>query len=237
MRKNKIGKKYLLSSVVILSALSLVAVGFSSWTMNGSLPDSANVKVNVGSVLDQTLIVEINESSDLSFSFDNLESSSITNGDFKTEDLEFKIVYRLESTRVINTSDFSLNFRFSNNVKTSYSALNTADAQYMDTRCVSEDFSITLPVSSGTISTIENCISTVVSYDSDNMGANVETKFNFHWGSAFKNSNPGNYYNPDTDTNDVYFELAEKLKSFDEICKNLPVIDLTIEPSFVGEAN
>ncbi len=239
MRKNKLRKKPLICGVIVLSAISLIAVGFASWTMNGSLPDSANVKVNVGKIADHTLIVDIDESaegSDLSFAFDNAKTSNITNGDLKTEDLEFNIVYRLESTREINVSNYILRFTFDSTTKTNFGALNSGEDKFIDTSCVTTDFEFTLPQENKTITNVADCVTTSITYDSDFMGATVNTTFKFSWGESFNFANPGLYYKDGADIS-VYKELATKLKRFGELSKNLTDVNITITPDYVEGVN
>lgn len=239
MRSNKLRKKSIIFGVIGLSTVSLIAVGFASWTMNGSLPDSANVVVNVGEITDHTLIVDIDESingSDLSFAFDNSKISNLGNNDSKTEDLEFKVAYRLESTRTINTSNYVLKFSFDSKTKTNYGALNSGEDKFVDTSCVTTDFEFTLPQENKTITNVADCVTTSITYDSDFMGATVNTTFKFSWGESFNFANPGLYYKDGADIS-VYKELATKLKRFGELSKNLTDVNITITPDYVEGVN
>ena len=239
MRSNKLRKKSIIFGVIGLSTVSLIAVGFASWTMNGSLPDSANVVVNVGEITDHTLIVDIDESingSDLSFAFDNSKISNLGNGDSKTEDLEFKVAYRLESTRTINTSNYVLKFSFDSKTKTNYGALNSGEDKFVITSCVTTDFSFSLPEENQTIKNVEEYVVTTITYDADYMGATVNTTFKFAWGESFNGENPGLYYDDDDDIS-VYKDLATKLKRFGELSQNLGDVNLTITPEYSEGVN
>lgn len=236
MKFNKIRKKYWICGVISLSAVSLVAVGFSAWTMNGSVSDKANVSVKVGDIVDKTLIVQIN-SSDLSFAFDNSEVSNITNGDLQYQDLDFTIEYRLESSREIDTGDFQLQFRIPQGTITAYSALMSEGKEFVNTSCIN-NFNFDLPSNDGsdaiTIKNNSDTVETTINYDDDSKGATVSTKFSFSWGAYFNSDNPGNYYDEDSDDISVYLELCDKLHEFENATSNLPDVEITITPYYIG---
>lgn len=237
MKFNKIRKKYWICGVISLTAVSLVAVGFSAWAMNGSLPDKTNVSVKVGGIVDKTLIVQIN-SSDLSFAFDNSEVSNITNGNQQYQDLEFTINYRLESSREIDTGDFQLEFSIPQETITAYSALMSEGKEFVNTSCINS-FSFSLPSNDGSdaikIKSNSNTVETTINYDDDSKGAKVSTKFSFSWGAYFNSDNPGNYYDEDSDDINVYLDLCDKLHEFENATSNLPrEVEITIKPHYIG---
>lgn len=235
MKFNKVRKKYWISGIISLSAVSLVAVGFSAWAMNGSVPDKANVSVKVGDIIDKTLIVQIN-SSDLSFAFDNSQGSNITNGNQQYQDLDFTIEYRLESSREIDTGDFQLQFSIPQGTITAYSALMSEGKEFVNTSCIN-NFNFNLPSNDGsgpiTIKSNSDTVETTINYDEDSKGATVSTKFSFSWGAYFKNDNPGNYYK-DSDDISVYLELCDRLHEFESATSNLPPVEITITPNYIG---
>lgn len=236
MKFNKIRKKYWICGVISLTAVSLVAVGFSAWAMNGSVSDKANVSVKVGGIVDKTLIVQIN-SSDLSFAFDNSEDSNITNVDSQYQDLDFTIKYRLESSREIDTGDFQLQFRIPQGTITAYSALMSEGKEFVNTSCIN-NFDLDLPRNDGSdVITIKNnfdTVETTIDYDDDSKGATVSTKFSFSWGAYFNSDNPGNYYDEDSDDINVYLDLCDKLHEFENATSNLPDVEITITPYYIG---
>ena len=236
MKFNKIRKKYWICGVISLTAVSLIAVGFSAWTMNGSVLDSTNVSVKVGDIVDKTLIVQIN-SSDLSFVFDNSEDSNITNGNQQYQDLDFTIEYRLESSREIDTGDFQLQFRIPQGTITAYSALMSEGKEFVNTSCIN-NFNLDLPRNDGsdaiTIKSNSNTVETTIKYDGDSKGAKVSTKFSFSWGAYFNSDNPGNYYDEDSDDINVYLDLCDKLHEFENATSNLPSVEITITPYYIG---
>lgn len=237
MKFNKIRKKYWICGVISLTAVSLVAVGFSAWAMNGSVLDKANVSVKVGDIVDKTLIVQIN-SSDLSFAFDNSGDSNITNGDSQYQDLDFTIEYRLESSREIDTGDFQLQFRIPQGTITAYSALMSEGKEFVNTSCIN-NFDLDLPRNDGsdaiTIKNNSDTVETTIKYDGDSKGATVSTKFSFSWGAYFKFGNPGNYYDKDSDDIKVYLELCDRLHEFENATSKLPPkVEITITPYYTG---
>lgn len=237
MKFNKIRKKYWICGVISLTTVSLVAVGFSAWAMNGSLPDKTNVSVKVGDIVDKTLIVQIN-SSDLSFAFDNIENSDITNDDQQYQDLDFTIKYRLESSREIDTGDFQLQFSIPQETITAYSALMSEGKEFVNTSCIN-NFNFALPSNDGSdpiiIKNNSDTVETTINYDGDSKGATVSTKFSFSWGAYFNFDNPGNYYNKDSDDVSVYLELCDKLHEFENATSNLPQqVEITITPNYIG---
>ena len=92
MLKNK-KNKYILYTLISLSLISVVSVGFSSWIINNSKGDTTeNFNITFGEVIDNTISANIT-SSDVSVSFDALEAdlctNEITNGDGNVEDLNY----------------------------------------------------------------------------------------------------------------------------------------------------
>ena len=236
MIKKNFKKKYLISGIIGLAVISLVAVGFSAWVIDGSIDDEAtNVSVTIGAIKDKTLIVEVDDkNSDYNIAFENLESGTdITNGDGKKEDMSFSINYKLISTREINTSEFKLTFSIEENVINAYKALmdNNNNYEYINTSCLN-NFSFDLPASNQTLMSNSDTVKTEITYSSDFKSANVITTFTFSWGSYFNKENPGLYYNEGDDLS-VYQELSLKLANFESaIANGLPQIGITITPSY-----
>ncbi len=225
----KKNKKIILYSVFSLSLIALASVGFSSWIIDGSVSDEINnITVNVGGVQNKTIVATVldsDESADYTISFDNVSNgSSASNGDEKVEDLTFTIVYELSSTRAINDGNFKVNVSIDSTSKTSYQGLSNP-TQYVDTTCIS-DYSFNLPSASGSVEENNTNIETTITYQENNTKAKVFSTYSFKWGSAFNNGNPGNYTGKD---------LVTKLESFVALAKKLPVINITIAPSFIGQ--
>lgn len=225
----KKNKKIILYSVFSLSLIALASVGFSSWIIDGSVSDEINnITVNVGEVQNKTIVATVldsDESADYTISFDNVSNgSSASNGDKKVEDLTFTIVYELSSTRAINDGNFKVNVSIDSTSKTSYQGLSNP-TQYVDTTCIS-DYSFNLPSASGSVEENNPNIETTITYQENNTKAKVFSTYSFKWGSAFNNDNPGNYTGKD---------LVTKLESFVALAKKLPVINIIITPSFIGQ--
>lgn len=226
----KKNKKIILYSVFSLSLIALASVGFSSWIIDGSVSDEINnITVNVGKVQNKTIVATVldsDERADYTISFDNVDGggTSASNGDSKVEDLSFTIVYELSSTRAINDGNFKVDVSIDSTSKTSYQGLSNP-TQYVDTTCIS-DYSFNLPSASGSVEENNTNIETTITYQENNTKAKVFSTYSFKWGSAFNNDNPGNYTGKD---------LVTKLESFVALAKNLPVINITITPSFIGQ--
>lgn len=226
--KNRKKNKYIVYGVIALSALSLVGVGFAAWNIDGSLDDKTSVSVSVGDLTNKTLIVEIQDTSDLNIAFDNVAagSTSISNGDGKKEDLSFTVNFRLESSRTINDAN---TFKIAASFDTSISKYQELDAeQYIVADCLT-NFSFNLPTASGSLTTSNSYITGSITYDADFKGADVSLIYKFAWGTKFNSENPGLW---DKDI----LTIGEYLEDFTAKTKDLPQINLTIKSSYITGA-
>lgn len=225
--QNRKKNKYIVYGVIALSALSLVGVGFAAWNIDGSLDDKTSVTVSVGDLTNKTLIVEIQEDSDLNIAFDNVEigGTNISNGDGKKEDLSFTVNFRLESSRTINDANtFKITASFNSTSISKYQELDKEN--YIVADCLT-DFSFNLPAASGSLSTNNDYITGSITYDTDFKGALVKLTYEFAWGSTFGDKNPGLW------EGDIS-KIGEYLEDFTAKAKGLLPIDLTITPSYIG---
>ncbi len=226
--KNRKKNKYIVYGVIALSALSLFGVGFAAWNIDGSLDDKTSVTVSVGDLTNKTLIVEIQDTSDLNFAFDNVEKggTNISNGDGKKEDLSFTINFRLESSRTINDANtFNILASFNSTSISKYQELDTEE--YIVADCLT-NFSFNLPAASGSLTTNNDYITGSITYDTDFKGALVSLTYNFAWGSKFNGKNPGLWEGN-------ILTIGERLEDFTAKAKGLLPIDLTITPSYIKE--
>ena len=228
--KNRKKNKYIVYGVISLSALSLVGVGFAAWNIDGSLDDKTSVSVSVGDLTNKTLIVEIQDTSDLNIAFDNVAAggTSISNGDRKKEDLSFTVDFRLESSRTINDADtFKIEASFDD--ATSISKYQELDNEnYIVADCLT-DYSFNLPTASGTLTTNTSYITGSIKYDADSKGADVSLTYMFAWGKKFNRENPGLWEGN-------ILTIGEYLEDFTAKAKDLPQINLTITPSYITGA-
>ena len=223
--KNRKKNKYIVYGVIALSALSLFGVGFAAWNIDGSLDDKTSVTVSVGDLTNKTLIVEIQDTSDLNFAFDNVENggTNISNGDGKKEDLSFTVNFRLESSRTINDANtFNILASFNSTSISKYQELDTEE--YIVADCLT-DYGFNLPTASGTLTTNNSYITGSITYDADFKGADVSLTYKFAWGSKFNNENPGKW------EGDI-LTIGKYLEDFTAKAKDLPDINLTIKPSY-----
>ena len=226
--KNRKKNKYIVYGVIALSTLSLVGVGFAAWEINGSLDDKTSVTVSVGDLTNKTLIVEIQDTSDLNIAFDNVENggASISNVDGKKEDLSFTVDFRLESSRTINDANtFKISASFDNASISKSQELDTDE--YIVADCLA-DFSFNLPATTGSLTTNNSYITGSIAYDPDFKGALVSLTYNFAWGSKFNGKNPGLWEGN-------ILTIGERLEDFTAKAKGLLPIDLTITPSYIKE--
>ena len=233
IRKNRV----LTYSLLGVFALSLVGVGFAAWTFTGFVGDEALVKVTVGDVIDQVLVVEA-EVTDGKVNFDNLKSGS---GDIKNdengnaEDLSFEIKYTLTSTVSLfddsGNARFEIDIVFNDDTKKAYkNAFDNDDKQFIDTSCLNGFKFETKNVKS--IDNVPNVVSKIA-YSENNTVATVTSTFRFKWGSYFGGKNPA-----ESTTNgeaDDVFEISKKLHEFLDVKPEpLPDINLTIKPYYKG---
>lgn len=224
--KNRKKNKYIVYGVIALSTLSLVGVGFAAWEINGSLDDKTSVTISVGDLTNKTLIVEIQDTSDLNIAFDNVENggANISNGGGGKEDLSFTVNFRLESSRTINDADtFKITASFDSASISKYQKLDTE--QYIVADCLA-DFSFNLPATTGSLTTNNSYITGSITYDPDFKGALVNLTYKFAWGSKFNGKNPGLWEGN-------ILTIGERLEDFTAKAKDLPQIKLTIAPSYI----
>ncbi len=191
MLKNK-KNKYILYTLISLSLISVVSVGFSSWIINNSKGDTTgNFNITFGEVIDNTISANIT-SSDVSVSFDALEKSlctnEITNGDGKVEDLNYGVTFTLTSANSL--AGINLDFTYSN-TSNFISALGTNPNDYINCACLT-NFTYVMPNDNVTDNTItENtAVKLKVTYSNEFKNAEVVANFAFSWGSVFGNVNP-----------------------------------------------
>ena len=233
--KRKIG----IYSLICLSSIAVVSVGFSSWILNGSVSDdSTPIRAVIGTVIDKTIVAHIDDTeSDYSIRFDNLlgtstsvsngDNTNVSNGDNKKEDLEFTIVYTLESpTQAINQNNFKVDLTFNEEAVNSYKNLiDTTDSKtYVNTSCLTNT-SFTLPTTNQIVKS-NDYIKHEITYDVDSnyKKVSIRSTFTFAWGSKFNYKNPGLM-------DDV--NLAIYLNDFKAKVDQLETLVLTITPSYI----
>ena len=210
--KRKIG----IYSLICLSSIALVSVGFSSWILNGSVSDdSTPIRAVIGTVIDKTIVAHIDD------------NANVSNGDNKKEDLEFTIVYTLESpTQAINQNNFKVDLTFNEEAVNSYKNLidTTDNKTYVDTSCLTNT-SFTLPTTNQIVNP-NDYIKHEITYDVDSnyKKVSIRSTFTFAWGSKFNYKNPGLM-------DDV--NLAIYLNDFKAKVDQLETLVLTITPSYI----
>ena len=230
IRKNRV----LTYSLLGVFVLSLVGVGFAAWTFTGFVGDEALVKVTVGDVIDQVLVVKA-EVTDGNISFDNLASGTTdvkndSNGG--TEDLSFEIKYTLTSTVSLfdektGKGKFIIDIAFDEGTNAYKDVFDKKDKQFIDTSCLNGFEFETKNVKS--IDNVPNVDSTI-EYSENNTVATVTSTFSFKWGSYFGGNNPAQS-TTNGEADDV-FEISKKLHEFLDVKPEpLPKINLTITPS------
>lgn len=192
MLKNK-KNKYILYTLISLSLISVVSVGFSSWIINNSKGDTTeNFNITFGEVIDNTISANIT-SSDVSVSFDALEAdlctNEITNGDGNVEDLNYGVTFTLTSANSL--VGINLDFTYSN-TSNFISALGTNPNDYINCACLT-NFTYTMPIDnvSDATNTENTAVKLNVTYSNGTKtSATIEANFAFSWGSVFGNVNP-----------------------------------------------
>lgn len=191
MLKNK-KNKYILYTLISLSLISVVSVGFSSWIINNSKGDTTeNFNITFGEVIDNTISANIT-SSDVSVSFDALEAdlctNEITNGDGNVEDLNYGVTFTLTSANSL--VGINLDFTYSN-TSNFISALGTNPNDYINCACLT-NFTYVMPIDnvSDATNTENTAVTLTVTYSNEFKNAEVVANFAFSWGSVFGNVNP-----------------------------------------------
>ena len=249
MKKTK-KSKLTLSILMGLTIISLVGVGFSYFVLDGSITEVSNsITAQIAENIDKTIIATIDDSkSDYSVRFDNIENGNgnITNGEENSEDLEFSVVFNVESTSSplyeSNKSNFQIDFIFneydSNGLNLSnldtYKNLTVSESlsdldpskvgkEYIDISCLENISTFTLPTTDESLTSNDNSIEYDVSYK-DFYNATITAKFKFNWGEAFDNKNP-------CYSTDKY--IGRYLNDFTSKVEALNSLKLTIIPSYI----
>ena len=183
--------------VWILSLLTCVGIGtlgFASFILGGVTNATEQVTINVGDVVDNAVVTTISEDRDLNISFDFKNdglNESITNGDNKTEDLEFSFTFTVSANKSLTELLQNVTIKFTANEDLlSYSNGNYVNLPFTNLL----ENSITIGTQETTISGTHNAKTIAKStLNSDNMTLSCEVTSTFEWGSEFDNNNPCDY--------------------------------------------
>ncbi len=224
MIKRSRSKKYIYCSIG-LAVVAVATVGFSSWILNGSVTeDNAEVNVLIEDTLDRTTVLEYKEAdSDLNIKFDYDKDSNRVNdrnpyiifdeGKTNGQDLTFKVVYTLtanaDSDIALNSGNYQIALDFGDS-KATFETLKVENDYLIDSTCLNNVPTFTLPNTSGDIVHTENKAVTHVKYSENNKIATITSTFTFAWGSYFNNDNPCYYKGDDYATRlDNFAKLVE----------------------------
>ena len=224
MLKNK-KNKYILYTLISLSLISVVSVGFSSWIINNTKGDTTgNFTITFGDVIDNTISAEITDS-DVIVSFDALKADSctneITNGDGNVEDLNYGVTFTLSSANSL--VGINLDFTYGNTTNF-ITNLGTNPNDYINCACLT-DFTYTMPNANVTddTNTENTAVKLKVTYSNEFKNAEVVANFAFSWGSVFGNVNPCK-----SEVNDVDIKLNNFKTAYSKVINEQ--INLTITP-------
>lgn len=234
--------KIVMYSLIGLATVSLAAVGFSSWIIDGSVDSSNNnVTVNVSNAQDRTTLIELG-TCDTNLSFDYKKSSTNPNPNIifdeketKDEDLEFSLVYTIKSNSSLKYGKHRISISFDKATKTTYSTLNATN-KYIDYSCLT-DFSFILGEAGNNIQTettgLKNITNKLEYNDATGFtSATVTSTFTFAWGEYFNGKNPCEYGNGVGEKDES--DYKEKLTKFSEDVQNKTFnINVTIASSYV----
>ncbi len=226
-------------SLIGLATVSLAAVGFSGWIINGSVNSSVNnVTVKVSNVADRTTVIEFQKESsnlDISFDYDNSAAKPNKNIIYDTtngEDLEFSIVYTIESNSALNDGKHQISINFDENTLSTFNTLNATN-KYIDYSCL-DDFSFIIG-DAGNVTTnpttLNNIKNNLEYTDATYTAAKVTSTFTFAWGEYFNGKNPCEYGNGVGDKDET--DYRDKLTNFGNDVKDKTFsIALTISSTY-----
>ena len=231
IKRNK--SKYILYTLLGLTLVSVTSVGFSSWIINNTKSDTtSDFTISFGDVVDNSITAElVSDECDLSISFDALSSelctNEITNGDGKTEDLNYKVVFNLTRSAGTSLANTLLSFEYSDGADTFKNTLSSSTKEYINSTCLT-DFTYTLPSSDKTDDTnnINTAVKVSVNYTDTTYysSCKVTCNFSFSWGNVFNDKNPCI-----SDVKDIANQLTLFKTAYSSLSNN--VINLTITPS------
>ena len=232
MKRNKFSKNKIILGCGLLTVISALGIGFSSWVISGSTTDSleTGISASIGVIEDNSLSAEIISGDNSTIRFDSLSNELctggvITNGDGEVAKMDFTISYKITTGTKFTTNNVEVDFTFGGGTSDFISKLN-GTTQYIDTTCINNS-SITLNGTTTSIGASGDAVYSTISYESTNLVANISTTFTFKWGSAFNNENPCLASDQSVVTTLKNFQTA-----FSGISNKL--IDLTITSSLVS---
>lgn len=231
--------KIVMYSLIGLATVSLAAVGFSSWIIDGSIDSSNNeVTVNVSNAEDRTTLIKLG-TCDPNISFDYKKDSTNRNpniifdeNETTDEDLEFSLVYTIESNSSLKDGKHRISISFDEATKTAFSTLNATN-KYIDYSCLT-DFTFILGEAGDNIQTettgLKNITNKLEYNDATGFtSATVTSTFTFAWGDYFKGKNPCEYGNVESEN-----DYKDKLDKFSKDVQNKTFnINVTIASSYV----
>lgn len=199
MKKNK-KSKIIIGGCLALASISIATIGFSSWVIIGAEPTtSTDFTASIGTVSNNALTLEIQNTSDLSVRFDNVASNTqgqtINNGDNQVEKLSFNLDLKISGENIASTLH-GLTYTFA--PSSAFEALAT-NGYIVFPYGTSANKEIATTVTFGSSITCSTQAGANVTFITDNVHINdasskyitINATFSFAWGTQFLNHNPG----------------------------------------------
>lgn len=214
-------KRVIISSLIVLSLLMLVSIGFAAWTITNSHEDTENGNFTAYEVSsDGALTVEVvtsaagTETGSANITFGKNGTPTGTVWLENSGDPENLVAYVKFTVSGLTGNSLALsvthNFRVSN---ANYTLGTTGDVP--ENTLISGP---TIAVASGSVASYSNGVLTFTGDGS------VVLSFTYSWGSAFGGANPQNpyvYYNNQTKTDALVADATAKLAALKTLCDKL----------------
>lgn len=222
MKKIK-SSKIITASMLALAGVSLVTVAFSSWLVNEiKSAETTNITVEVGEVINQSLAIESAIVTDGTYRFDaekgDVTGPIIFSGDGEGEDLTFAISFSVTNALNADGTAWASHFGGVNAKWTVASdekgtALNNAITKnYIEAPLTNENALLPKGTDLNNQANTDFITMTYTKNETTATTVDVTATFNFKWGTASNNQNPGSVTIDDTYTLDKMITILNELQ-------------------------
>ena len=209
--------------MLALAGVSLVTVAFSSWLVNEiKSAETTNITVEVGEVINQSLAIESATVTDGTYRFDaekgDVTGPIIFSGDGEGEDLTFAISFSVTNALNADGTAWASHFGGVNAKWTVASdekgtALNNAITKnYIEAPLTNENALLPKGTDLNNQANTDFITMTYTKNETTATTVDVTATFNFKWGTASNNQNPGSVTIDDTYTLDKMITILNELQ-------------------------
>lgn len=205
-------RKTLTLTLVLLSCLALIGVGFASWVISTNTTKEVEGNISVDTVTDNRLTVETSWKDDKNSVVFGWKNGTYTNNWLKNTDANY--AENLTVTLVVTVKD---------------AKGNPKDAATTNgvTATIKGDEKYTTAETANLVGSLPEAVVTKVEGET----GVYNVTFTFTWGSAFETKNPLEYYNSQSYTEELATEAETNLESLSALKDSKFTITLTVTPA------